>query len=174
MDEDLGRVHARAVRSGRPFSVALFDIDHFKLYNDHYGHLGGDDALCGVVERIAGVLRAYESVYRYGGEEFLVVLADCDSDGAAAVADRARQAVEDMASPHDCRPTLPPVVTVSVGVATWVPECGLSTHDLIARADEALYEAKSAGRNRVHAAPTTPPRPEPRQRVEPFAVMAAL
>jgi len=174
MDEDLGRVHARAVRSGRPFSVALFDIDHFKLYNDHYGHLGGDDALCGVVERIAGVLRAYESVYRYGGEEFLVVLADCDGDGAAAVADRARQAVEDMASPHACRPTQPSVVTVSVGVATWLPECGLSTHDLIARADEALYEAKSAGRNRVHSAAATPSGPGPSQEVEPDAVMAAL
>jgi diguanylate cyclase (GGDEF)-like protein len=173
MDEDLERVHSRAGRLARPFSVVLFDVDHFKLYNDRYGHLGGDATLCAVVEDIAGVLRAYESVYRYGGEEFLVILADCDTDGAIAVAGRARQAVENAAMPHDCRPTLPLLVTVSAGVATWVPDCGLSTHDLIAQADAALYEAKSAGRNWVHATPATPQRPRPTQRVEPGELIVA-
>jgi two-component system, cell cycle response regulator len=152
MDEDLIRVHAQALRIGRPFSLALFDIDHFKLYNEHYGHIGGDDALRRVAECLGQVLRRGESVYRYGGEEFLLLLPDCDIDAAAVVVERLRGAIEEMATPHLARPTLPAVVTLSGAVACWTPNLGLSMPELLAQVDEALYEAKSTGRNRIHVA----------------------
>jgi two-component system chemotaxis response regulator CheY len=149
LEEDVARMHARAERKGRPFAVVMFDIDHFKTYNDHYGHLGGDDALRAVAGCLTGTLRSHESVYRYGGEEFVLLLPDESLEGALAAAERARQAVEAAAIPHAARPTLPPLVTVSGAAAAWTPGSDVSTAELLSRADAALYEAKSAGRNRV-------------------------
>lgn len=154
MEEDLANTHARALRIGRSYGVTLFDIDHFKLYNDHYGHQAGDEVLRQVARCLDRAVRAGESVYRYGGEEFLLLLPDCVDGAAAAAAGRIRQAVNDMAIPHDARPTSPPVVTLSGGVSSWRPRSTMSISEVIQRADEALYEAKSAGRNRVHLAPT--------------------
>jgi diguanylate cyclase (GGDEF)-like protein len=154
MDEDLARVHADAQRVGRPYSVALFDIDHFKLFNDHYGHLGGDEALRRVGQRLSEVLRQGESVYRYGGEEFLLLLPGCAAEGAAAAAERCRRAVEDAAIPHRARPTLPPFVTLSGAVASWTPAVEMSVPELLDQVDGALYEAKSAGRNCIHVSLT--------------------
>ena len=79
MEEDLARTHARALRIGRGFGLVLFDIDNFKLYNDHYGHLAGDEALRRVAQCLDKMARAGESVYRYGGEEFLLLLPDCSA-----------------------------------------------------------------------------------------------
>jgi len=150
LEEDLAGIHALAQRTARPFGVALFDIDHFKLFNDHYGHLEGDEALRRVAGCLGGIIRASESAYRYGGEEFLILLSDCDLDGAVVAAERVRHAVEAQAIPHDARPSQPPVVTLSGAAGSWTPGSVQSTADLLARVDEALYEAKSAGRNRIH------------------------
>ncbi len=152
MEEDLERAHARALRVGRAYGLALFDIDHFKAYNDQYGHLAGDEALRQVSRCLAKFARADESVYRYGGEEFLLLLPDCSVDDAANTARRLRRAVAGMAIPHDARSTTPPVVTLSGGVSCWTPGSPSSVADLVQQADDALFQAKSAGRNRVHVA----------------------
>ena len=152
MSEDLARAHAHARRKGRAYAMALLDIDHFKLYNDHYGHLAGDETLRQVAQCFTNAVRAGESIYRFGGEEFLLLLPDCDEVAAAAAADRIRRAVSDAALPYDVRQTAPSVVTISGGVACWTPGCAFSVDDLLQQADEALFQAKTAGRNRVDVA----------------------
>ena len=132
--------------------MALFDIDHFKLYNDHYGHLAGDEALRQIARCLDRAVRAGESLYRYGGEEFLVLLPDSSAEEVSAAAWRICQEVADRAIPHPTRPTSPPIVTLSGGVSCWVPGSVFSIPDLLNQADEALFQAKSAGRNRVHMA----------------------
>ena len=131
-------------------SLLLFDVDHFKLYNDTYGHLAGYACLSQVAQAIAECLnRGSDTVARYGGEEFVVLLPATFPDGAVNVAERVCRAVEALAIPHSSSPTAP-VVTVSVGVAgidTKVDTNGPT--GLIGRADRALYEAKHLGRNRV-------------------------
>lgn len=153
MEEDLGRTHARALRTGRSYSVALFDIDHFKSYNDHYGHLAGDHALREVARCLDQLVRAGEGLYRYGGEEFLLLLPDCSVDEAAKAAGRLCGAVAAVAMPHDARPTPPLVVTLSGGVSSWVQGSSAMVPELLKLADEALFRAKAAGRNCVHVAP---------------------
>ena len=133
--------------------MALFDIDHFKLYNDHYGHQAGDEALRQVARCLDKFSRADESVYRYGGEEFLLLLPDCSADDAATAAERLRRSVTDMAHTsrcpaHDAAGGDPERRRV-VLVAGFGP---LSVADLLQQADEALFQAKAAGRNRVHIA----------------------
>ena len=154
MDEDLDRVHARALRLGRTYGVAIFDIDYFKRYNDHYGHVAGDGALRDVASCIELIVRAGECAYRYGGEEFLVLMPDCGlGDVVSRAADRIRQSVVLAAIPHEARPSEPPVVTVSGGVSCWMPGSPLSAREVLEAADRALYDAKSSGRNRISAAP---------------------
>ncbi len=156
MEEDLARIHARATRVDRSYGVALFDIDHFKLYNDHYGHLAGDDALRQIAARIELVTRASECCYRYGGEEFLLLVQDCDLvNSLFAASERVRQAVVDAGIPHEARPSDPPVATVSGGIATWTPGTSATPRDVIEWADEALYLAKESGRNRIQVARST-------------------
>jgi diguanylate cyclase (GGDEF)-like protein len=153
MEEDVARTHARALRSGRPYGIALFDIDHFKLYNDHYGHLAGDETLRRVATGIDLVVRAGECAYRFGGEEFLLLIPDCEPSNCVLVsADRVRRAVFDADIPHAARPSAPPIVTLSGGVSCWTPGSPLSALEVIEQADAALFEAKSAGRNQVHMA----------------------
>jgi two-component system chemotaxis response regulator CheY len=152
MEEDLTRTHARALRIGRSYGMMLFDIDHFKLYNDHYGHVAGDDALRQIARCLDESARMDESIYRYGGEEFLVLLPDCTVEDATAAAERIRQVVTDTAIVHESRPGGPSLVTLSGGVCCWSPGSELSGPDVIYEADQALFEAKSAGRNRIHVA----------------------
>ena len=154
MEQDLRGAHARAGRIRRSYSVTLFDIDHFKPFNDHYGHLAGDDALRRVGQALAAAARTGESVYRYGGEEFLLLSPDTTPDAAAEAAARVGQAVADLGILHATRPTRPDIVTVSGGVACWSPTSGMTTAEIIEQADQALFAAKTAGRNRTHAAPT--------------------
>ena len=153
MEEDLLRTHSRAMRVERPYGVALFDIDHFKLYNDHYGHLAGDEALRQVAQCLENMTRAGESVYRYGGEEFLLLLPDCGVDDPQLAAERICHSVTDRAMVHTARPTRPFLVTISGGVTHWKPGSRLSIAELLKEADEALFQAKSEGRNRVLSAP---------------------
>jgi diguanylate cyclase (GGDEF)-like protein len=152
MEEDLLKIHARALRSQNSYCVAMFDIDYFKFYNDHYGHPAGDEALRQVARCLSRVVRAGEAVYRYGGEEFLLVMPNCESDAAIAAAERVLHNVNLIAIPHDARPTTPAVITLSAGVACHTPDSDFTIHDLIERADQALYSAKLSGRNRVRPA----------------------
>jgi diguanylate cyclase (GGDEF)-like protein len=127
--------------------VVIIDVDHFKLFNDHYGHLAGDECLRNVSGAIAGAVRATDVVARYGGEEFVVVLGRVDATTAGVVAERVRAAVESLGIPHERSPR--GIVTISAGLATMIPETTHPTEYLVERADEALYRAKREGRNRV-------------------------
>jgi diguanylate cyclase (GGDEF)-like protein len=139
----------RAARDGVELSLIMIDLDHFKGFNDIYGHLAGDECLRKVSEAIAGVpQRPADLVARYGGEELVVLLPNTGAEGAETVARLLRNAVCDLRIPHKVNPG--GVVTVSCGVASFVPK--LDPHVpvmLIERADKALYQAKMAGRNRV-------------------------
>ncbi|MBX3705636.1 MAG: diguanylate cyclase [Pseudomonadales bacterium] len=136
----------RARRHGHPLSVALLDLDHFKIINDTFGHDAGDQVLRAVARTIFGVKRSSDVAARFGGEEFALLLPETDPAGAARVAERLREAIESLLVP---RPAGAPLsVTTSIGVATLhSPEAGLD--NLLIRADRALYDAKRAGRNRV-------------------------
>ena len=158
MEVDLELTLARALRAHRTFGVVLFDIDYFKLYNDHYGHVAGDETLRRVALRMDDAVRAGESTYRYGGEEFLLIVPDCQFDELTAAAERIGAAVAEMAISHGVRPAGPAVVTLSGGVAYWTPGSHLSIEQLLQNADHALFQAKGGGRNCI----VTFDRPQPR------------
>ena len=150
-DEMLSHEWARAMRSGQALALIMLDVDHFKLYNDRYGHLAGDDCL----RSIARVLteqcrRAGDQPARYGGEEFVILVAEDDAAGALHLAERVRHAIEALAIPHLDSPHQ--VVTVSLGVAVAQPALGEAAQTLISRADAALYRAKHGGRNQTNLA----------------------
>jgi diguanylate cyclase (GGDEF)-like protein len=141
----------RSRRTLRPLALLLLDIDHFKAYNDHYGHQGGDACLQRVAKVLAAsVHRAGDTVARYGGEEFAVLLPDCNDQDASVLGEKIRQTLEAAALPHAKAES--GLVSVSIGVKSLVPSETTSPEELIGRADEALYEAKKQGRNRVQVA----------------------
>lgn len=144
LDDALGRMAAFAQRSGHPLSLLMLDLDHFKRVNDTHGHEAGDQVLRAFAGVLSGSLRASDMAVRYGGEEFLAVLPDTGTDAALGVAEKLRRAVENLAIPVGDAVVRP---TVSIGVATLKP--GESGEALIGRADQALYRAKGAGRNRA-------------------------
>ncbi len=139
----------RAARMGLPLALALIDVDHFKAYNDHYGHQAGDVCLRQVAAILAAeVRRSGELVARYGGEEFVLVLPGASAAEARAVAERIRTAVQAQGMPHEHSPVAP-VVTVSIGVASGLVQRAEQAEALLKEADVALYLAKDQGRNRV-------------------------
>jgi two-component system, cell cycle response regulator len=154
LHEDLKILNAQAERYVRGYSVMLCDIDCFKLYNDTYGHLAGDEVLKQVAEVISGNLRAGDTAYRYGGEEFLTILPEQTLESATPVAERLRRSVEGLAITHETRRP-PGVVTISVGLATFSRGEKRSFEELLKEADDALYAAKEAGRNRIMVHDTT-------------------
>jgi diguanylate cyclase (GGDEF)-like protein len=154
LHEDLKVLNAQAERYVRGYCVMLCDIDCFKLYNDTYGHLAGDEVLKQVAEVISGNLRAGDTAYRYGGEEFLTILPEQTLESATPAAERLRRSVEGLAITHETR-TPPGVVTISVGLATFSRGEKRSFEELLKEADDALYAAKEAGRNRIMAHDTT-------------------
>ena len=134
LDEQLARQMADAGRDHKPFSIALIDLDHFKAYNDHRGHLAGDKLLKLAAIRWRQALRDGDSLSRYGGEEFVMALPDCTLEQAPAVVERLLAVTPDRQ-------------TCSAGVATW--DFHESIEELVSRADRALYRAKAAGRDQV-------------------------
>lgn len=149
-DERANLEWRRAMRSGFPLSLVMMDIDHFKLYNDHYGHGAGDDCLRQVALALTkSCIRPSDLVARYGGEEFVALLPETDTEGALYLAEKMRAAVEDLSTPHDFS-SVAKVVTLSVGVATHGSESIKSDLQHLQKcADQALYRAKGQGRNRV-------------------------
>ncbi len=153
LSEEFQREIVRAHREGGTLSLAVLDLDHFKRFNDERGHMAGDELLCSAVRAWRTALRATDFLARYGGEEFVVLLPDCELDKAREVIERVR-----VATPED--------ESCSAGVVTWQP--GESPESAIARADEALYEAKRGGRDRVVAVPSNGAATDPEvARVEP-------
>lgn len=147
LEEDLRSLDARGRRYGRGYCLAMCDIDRFKAYNDSLGHHAGDEALRAVADTIKRELRAGDGIYRYGGEEFLIVLPEQTPETAQIAAERVRSAVERLAIPHAAVPA--GVVTLSAGIAAYHPGDAATVEELLEQADAALYRAKSAGRNRV-------------------------
>ena len=147
LTEDLEALHERAERYGQDYALAMCDVDNFKGYNDTYGHPAGDRVLQEVAAALAGSSRRADGVYRFGGEEFLLVLPNQTWAGAEAATQRARAAVEDLAIEHAGGPA--GVVTVSAGVAAFTEGHRPDLDTMLAEADRALYAAKAAGRNRV-------------------------
>jgi diguanylate cyclase (GGDEF)-like protein len=144
----------RAVRTRSPIAVALIDIDHFKAVNDTHGHLVGDRVLRAVGEALTSQLRAYDRAGRFGGEEFVLLLAQTAQDDAYRIAERLRNHVANMAVPVNGAPDAATVrLTISVGVTAIAGDSSCELTDLLAAADSALYHAKQTGRNRVSAAP---------------------
>ncbi len=152
-DESLSSEWRRARRNQTPLSLLMIDVDHFKNYNDHYGHQAGDQCLRDLAQELAHCFqRSGEILARYGGEEFVVVLPGSTAEEAQHAAEVARHAIQQRVLPHAASPVAP-VVTISIGAATVIPGADNSPEAMVAAADRALYAAKHAGRNRViHAA----------------------
>lgn len=159
----LARYCATSRRTGAALGLVLCDIDHFKKVNDTHGHLTGDLVLAEVAAAIRATIREYDSAYRYGGEEMAVILPEAPLGAARALAERLRQAIEAKAFPTAKGEVLR--VTASFGVATFT-EKDAAPEALVAAADEALYDAKHGGRNRVRAAGDPPVAPEPAPRAK--------
>jgi two-component system chemotaxis family response regulator WspR len=153
-DERFTQEWLRAARNRHPISLIMFDIDFFKLYNDKYGHLEGDECLKRIAakaQEIAG--RPSDTMARYGGEEFVALLPETDSSGARVLAEKMRVEIEALHMPNPGS-SVGPYVTISLGVVTVVPEADSApdTDSLIKLADDALYRAKNSGRNQVSIA----------------------
>lgn len=147
MDNHLEREYSLAKRRSESLSVLMLDIDHFKHVNDTHGHASGDTILRAVAQKISDTIRTTDVLYRYGGEEFLVILPSADDYGALQISERVRKAVADMDTDIG---SLALQVTVSAGTATLIENEDVC--HLLHRADKALYAAKRQGRNRVIAA----------------------
>ena len=151
-DDCLGRAWRQSLRGATPLSLIMADIDHFKAYNDTYGHLAGDECLRAVATSLASALkRPGDLAARYGGEEFAMVMEETSLGGATHLAETMREAVAGLGMEHRDS-SVAAIVTITLGVASAVPRPGLGPDALLRLADYKLYEAKLAGRNRVLAA----------------------
>jgi diguanylate cyclase (GGDEF)-like protein len=149
-DRELERIWQGGIEAGTPVALMMIDIDHFKLYNDRYGHVAGDTCLRAVGETLSLVtLEEAVLVARYGGEEFALLLPGLDLNRAAVLAEEARKSIEDLLITHAEAPR--GLVTISVGVNSMVPSKGQPAADIVETADTALYAAKRRGRNMVVA-----------------------
>ena len=147
LEEDLALLEARVSRYGHTYCVALLDIDHFKSYNDSYGHQAGDEALRTVATELKDQARSGDAFYRYGGEEFLCIFPEQSLATATQAVQRMRLGVAQLAIEHSDNP--PGVLTVSAGVAKLDSDQTRSMSEVLKEADDALYRAKDLGRNRV-------------------------
>jgi len=151
-DRTMAAEWGRALRQQTPISLILIDVDHFKQYNDHYGHVMGDECLVKVAEALSGVSgRSTDLLARYGGEEFVLMLPNTDREAALVLAERCRAAVAELRIPHAASDVCD-VVTVSAGLSTMVPSESAEPASLFDTADKMLYLAKQKGRNCVEYA----------------------
>src|SRR5260370_29592232 len=147
----LGQEWGRAARSATPLALLMIDIDYFKNYNDHYGHLSGDRCLTTVATTLQKLVkRPADCVARYGGEEFVVLLPDTDLPGALVVGENLRAGIAALDLEHSLSAAAGRL-TISLGVASTIPKCQTTPEQLLAGADRAVYQAKGEGRNRVAA-----------------------
>lgn len=148
-DEIFLKEWGRAVRTNKPLSVIMVDVDYFKKYNDHYGHASGDNVLKAVAATICDNLkRPGDSVSRYGGEEFAIILPETNIAGGKIIAEKIRKAIENLAIVHE-KSDIAPHISISLGGATaWEKDANES--DLLKSADDMLYQAKGLGRNQVY------------------------
>ncbi|WP_159701105.1 diguanylate cyclase [Arthrobacter sp. 18067] len=144
LTEDLGQLHSH---EDHDYCLAMVDVDNFKSYNDIYGHQAGDAALLAIATTLAREVRKADAVYRFGGEEFLLVLRDESVSGARTVMERVRSAVHDLRIEHSGDPD--GVLTISAGVSAFTEGHRAGSEQLLREADLALYAAKASGRNRV-------------------------
>lgn len=150
-DVELEKQWARVSRDGTPLSLLMLDIDHFKLFNDLYGHIEGDDCLKAVAAAIAGAVREQDTAFRYGGEEMAVILPGADAQGALEAGERLRSAIAKLAISHRASPS-GKYLTVSIGAASLGKDPKLDvgqSAEFLKVADKALYAAKRLGRDRV-------------------------
>lgn len=146
--ETMDKVHHRACRYERSYGVIMCDIDNFKAYNDTYGHIAGDSVLRTIADSIKKTLRVSDDIFRYGGEEIVIILAEQNLDTAAIVAQRIRQDIEALRIEHKASER--GIITVSCGVSAFDGECGDTRWEpTLERADKALYTAKTRGKNMV-------------------------
>jgi len=150
LSEDLEQLHRRSGRYGEQYSLAMCDVDNFKSYNDVYGHQAGDLALRAVGAALLGIVRKSDGVYRYGGEEFLLVLPQQSVSAAKALMERVLEAVRDLAIVHAGDPS--GQLRLSAGISSFSADHRVDAGTLVGEADAALYAAKAAGRNRVELA----------------------
>lgn len=151
-DDCLSSEWARAQREQSELSLLMIDVDYFKPFNDHYGHVAGDDALRQIATRMSEMCsRSSDLAARYGGEEFVMILPGTSRGGARLLAEKVRLSVQALAIPHE-RPTPNSVVSISIGVATLTPLADLTATYLVELADRGLYLAKQNGRNQVAVA----------------------
>jgi two-component system cell cycle response regulator len=143
--EAIDREYARCRREGGSLGIILIDLDHFKNVNDTYGHLAGDAVLREAARRMTASIRPYDTLGRYGGEEFLVLAPSCNSSGAVKLAERIRESIQALPMPSVAGPVS---ITASCGVAVSTSAKPLDPQELLRLADEALYRAKENGRNR--------------------------
>jgi diguanylate cyclase (GGDEF)-like protein len=152
MEVDLDHTHALALRYQRTYAVVLFDVDYFKLYNDTAGHPAGDEVLRKISAYLQSCIRKSDRLYRYGGEEILMLLPETHPHGALILAERIVEGLADLKIPHPASSFS--VVTMSCGVGCQIQESAhVSWQDVISLADTALYQAKHSGRNRACGAP---------------------
>jgi len=155
MEVDVMRVHAACIRHRRPYSIALFDIDYFKKYNDHYGHQAGDNVLQLVANHFKKSVRDSDSVYRYGGEEFLMVMPETNDEEAITPVQRILEGLAELTIPHVESPIT--FITSSAGIASSHHQGQRLSNwrQVVELADEGLYEAKGAGRNQLSVSTTS-------------------
>jgi diguanylate cyclase (GGDEF)-like protein len=147
-DEMLAYEFSRHARSGTELSIILLDIDHFKAYNDTYGHICGDDCLREVARAIGGsVVRHTDLVARYGGEEFILLLPETNLQSANMLAEKIQKSINDLALPHS-HSAVADHITASLGIVSSRCVPGGSATDIVTQADQQLYAAKASGRNR--------------------------
>ncbi|MGF9648778.1 diguanylate cyclase [Pseudarthrobacter oxydans] len=150
LSEDLEQLHVRSLRYGEDYSLAMCDVDNFKTYNDLYGHQAGDLALRAVAAALLSTVRESDGVYRFGGEEFLLVLPRQSLGGAKALVERALDAVREAAIAHAGDPS--GQLRLSAGISAFAAGNHVDAETLLGKADGALYAAKARGRNRVELA----------------------
>jgi two-component system chemotaxis response regulator CheY len=154
LQEDLALMESRVTRYGHQYCMALLDVDHFKAYNDTYGHPAGDDVLRAVASELKAEARGGDALYRYGGEEFLCIFPEQSLTTGTVAVERMRSGIERLSTPHEKSPR--GVLTISAGLAILDPNELRSANEVLKEADEALYQAKQLGRNRVELAVSQP------------------